>query len=107
MAVMWAGFLSVMGCTSLVYKMLICSVEIALKVMKGKVSSDYTASSLMGEDRKTPGKGQVWNAVPLNSFHGLPALIYEVLPVSKVGAIPMPAYSCDESPGCVAPLASR
>ena len=51
-----------------------------------------------GETEKTPGKGQLPNAVPLNSLHRVPAPT--LLPVSKVGATLMPVCLCDESPGC-------
>ena len=85
-------------CTSLVYRMVICAVEVAVKVIKGKFSTDYPASSLMGEDRKDPWQG----SIPERSSLELPSrrASPEVLPVSKVRAIPTPVCLCDESLGC-------
>ena len=78
--------------------MAIGAVEIAVKVIKGNVSTDYPASSPMGEDWKDPwqGSNSEHSSLELPSRGASP----EVLPASKVGAILTPVCSCDESPGC-------
>ena len=82
-------------CTSLVYKMATRAVQIGVKVRKGK--GFYRVPSILtnGGRQKRP----LARRSPERSFLELPASP-EVLPVSKVGAIPMPVCSCDESPGC-------
>ena len=56
--------------------MVIRAVEIAVKVIKGKFLLITLHRHQWGKIEKTPGKGQVPNAVPLSLLHEVPAQKY-------------------------------